>query len=152
MAAIIYEDTPRYDVWFKAIILLPAFFLLLAAFQLIGNEKQSALGLFAIAALMVAIFWAVIPRKYCILEDRLRIILGGFFRFDVPFASIDIARKPEGVTFGINFATSMHNRNAVQIIRPGKINVNITPTRPEEFITQLNKALDYWRGYKGKTW
>lgn len=151
MSTNIYEDTPRYDVWFKATLLLPVFFLLFAAFQLVSNEKQSALGLFATALLIVAVYWAVVPRRYCILEDRVRIVLGSPFYFDIPFDTIDIARKPEGVIFGINFATSMHNRNAVQIVRPGKISINITPARPEEFIRQLNKAVDHWRGRKGRT-
>jgi hypothetical protein len=147
MAAIIYEDAPRYDVWFRAVLLLPVFFVLIAAGQLIGSDKQSAIGLFATALLVTAVFWAIVPRKYCILEDRLSIIMGGPFHFDIPYETIEIAKKPEGISLGINFATSMHNRNAVQVVRHGKMNVHITPSRPEEFIENLNKAVDHWRRY-----
>jgi hypothetical protein len=151
MAAIIYEDTPRYDVWFKAILLLPVFFVLIAAVQLIEGDKQSAVGLFATALLVTAILWAIVPRKYCVLEDRLSIIMGGPFRFDIPYETVEIAKKPEGISLGINFATSMHNRNAVQVVRHGRMNVHITPSRPEEFIGHLNKAVDHWRSYGRRT-
>lgn len=145
MPAVIYEDTPRYDVWFKAVLLLPVFFLLIAAYRFAGGDARSAVGLLATAALVVAVFWAIVPRKYCILEDRLSIVLGGPFHFDIPYGTIDTAQKPEGITLGINFATSMHDRNAVQIVRYGRMNVHITPSRPEEFIENLNKAVDRWR-------
>lgn len=145
MATAIYEDSPRYDVWFKAVLLLPIFFVLLAAYHLVGTDIQSAVGLFATALLVAAVFWAVVPRRYLILEDRLSIVLGGPFRFDIPYETVDRAQKPEGISLGINFATSMHDRHAVQVVRHGKMNVHITPSRPEEFIENLNKAVARWR-------
>ncbi len=145
MPAAIHEDTPRYDVWFKAILMLPVFFLLMAVFQLVNGDMHSSIGLLATAVLLAAILWAIVPRKYCVLEDRLSIVLGGHFRFDIPFDTIDTARRPEGISLGINFATSMHDRNAVQIVRYGRMNVHITPTRPDEFIENLNKAVANWR-------
>lgn len=140
-----YEDTPRYDVWFKAVLLLPIFFLLIAAYRLAGGDVRSAVGLFATAALLIAVFWAIVPRKYRVLEDRLSIVLGGPFHFDIPYETVDRVRKPEGISLGINFATSMHDRNAVQIVRYGRMNVHITPSKPEEFIENLSKAVDHWR-------
>jgi len=151
MSTAIYEDTPRYDVWFKAILLLPVFFLLMGAFQLVDGYTSSSIGLLATAVLLIAIFWAIVPRKYCVLDDRLSIVLGGHFRFDIPFDTIDTARRPEGISLGINFATSMHNRNAVQIVRYGRMNVHITPSRPEEFIENLNKAVVRWRSQGKRT-
>ncbi len=151
MAAAVYEDTPRYDVWFKAVLLLPVFFLLIAAYRLVNGDTRSAIGLLATTLLVIAVFWAIVPRKYCILEDKLSIVLGGPFRFDIPYETIDTARKPEGISLGINFATSMHDRNAVQIVRYGRMNVHITPSRPEEFMENLIKAVDRWRASGKRT-
>jgi len=145
--SLIYEDTPRYDVWLKAIILLPLFFVLIGAFYLTTSEGESAIGMFATAVLMAAIYWAVFPRKYRILESKVKIVLGGPFSFNIPFDSIETARAPKWASVGINFPSSFSGKNAVQIVRRKRLNVNITPSDRELFLKSLDKALNSWRSH-----
>ncbi len=129
----------------KAIMALPLFFVLIGAFNL-TSEPEASIGMFATAALMAAIYWAVFPQKYRILESKVKIVLGGPFSFNIPLDNIETARAPKGATIGINFVTSFSSKNAVQIVRRKRLNVNITPSNRELFLENLDKALSNWRG------
>ena len=145
MDSVIYEDNPRYDVWVKGIMVLPVFFIILGVYYLFTAQVESAIGLFATTLLMGAIYWAVFPRKYQILNSKIRIVLGGQFSFNVPFDNLETARQPEGVSLGINFATTFLSQHAVEIKRKKGMNVNITPNDRDLFLENLNKALHEWR-------
>jgi len=143
--SVIYEDNPRYDVWVKGIMVLPVFFIILGVYYLFTAQVESAIGLFATTLLMGAIYWAVFPRKYQILNSKIRIVLGGQFSFNVPFDNLETARQPEGVSLGINFATTFLSQHAVEIKRKKGMNVNITPNDRDLFLENLNKAVYDWR-------
>lgn len=144
MDSIIYQDTPRYDVWLKAIMLLPVFFILMGAYSLITAQVEAAISMFATTLLMGAIYWVIFPRKYLILDSKIKIVLGGPFSVNIPFSNLEAARAPEGATFGINFPTCFSNERTVQIIRKKGWNVNITPSDRGLFLENLNKALNDW--------
>jgi hypothetical protein len=145
MDSVIYEDNPHYDVWVKAIMVLPVFFVILGVYYLFTAQVESAIGLFATTLLMGAIYWVIFPRKYQILDSKIRIVLGGQFSFKVPFDTLETAGKPEGVSLGINFATTFLRQHAVEIKRKKGMNVNITPSNRDQFLENLNKAIFDWR-------
>jgi len=145
MDTVIYEDNPHYDVWLKGIMMLPAFFLIIGIYYLVTAQVGSAIGLFATGVLMGAIYWAVFPRKYQILDSKIKIVLGGQFSFNVPFDNLETAGKPEGVSLGINFATTFLSQHAVEIKRKKGMKVNITPNDRDLFLENLNKAVYDWR-------
>jgi hypothetical protein len=150
MDSIVYEDTPRYDVWLKAIMVLPVFFIVAGIYYLITAQVEAAAGMFATTLLMAAVYWARFPRKYLILDSKIRIVLGGPFSFNITFDNLETAREPEGATFGINFATCFSKERTVQINRKKGLKVNITPNNREPFLENLNKALNDWRRYNIK--
>jgi hypothetical protein len=150
MDSVIYEDNPHYDVWLKGIMVLPVFFILIGLYYLFTAQVESAIGLFATAVLMGAIYWAVFPRKYQILDSKLRIVLGGQFSFNVPFDNLKLAGKPEGISLGINFATTFVSQHVVEIKRKKGMNVNITPSNRTLFLENLNKAVYDWKRSKIK--
>jgi hypothetical protein len=145
MDTVIYEDNPHYDVWLKGIMMLPAFFLIIGIYYLVTAQVGSAIGLFATGVLMGAIYWAVFPRKYQILDSKIKIVLGGQFSFNVPFDNLETAGKPEGVSLGINFATTFMSQHVVEIKRKKGMKVNITPNDRELFLENLSKAVYDWR-------
>jgi len=145
MDSVIYEDNPRYDVWLKGIMVLPVFFILIGIYYLFTAQVEAAIGLFATALLMGAIYWAIFPRKYQILDSKIRIILGGQFSFNVPFDNLETAKEPEGVSLGINFATTFMSQHVVEIRRKKGMKVNITPSNRDLFLENLNKAIFDWR-------
>lgn len=150
MNTVIYEDTPHYDTFFKAIMVLPVFFIVVGAYYLTTSEAEASISMFATAVLMGAIYWAVFPRKYKILDSKIRIALGGPFYFDIPFDNLETAREPKGVSLGINFATCFSGKNAVEIIKRKGMRINITPSDRDLFIDKLNQAMNDWTEQKGR--
>jgi hypothetical protein len=145
MDPVVYEDNPRYDVSLKAIMVLPVFFIAFGIYYLVAAKVEAAITMFAATLLMAAIFWAMFPRKYLILDSKFRIVLGGPFSFTIPFSNLETAREPQGATFGINFPTCFSNERTVQIIRKKGWYVNITPNDRDLFLEHLNKAVYDWR-------
>ncbi len=150
MDSIIYEDNPHYDVWIKGIMMLPIFFIVIGLYFLFTAGIEAAVGVFATGLLMGAVYWAVFPRKYQVLDSKLRIVLGGPFAFNVPYDTLKTASKPEGVNFGINFATTFISEHAVEIKRTGGMTVNITPGNRDRFLENLNKAVYDWKNGRSK--
>jgi hypothetical protein len=150
MDSVVYEDSPHYDVWLKAIMVLPVFFIILGVYYLFTAQVESAIGLFATTLLMAAFYWAIFPRKYQVLDSKIKIVLGGQFSFNVPFDNLETAGKPEGVSLGINFATTFLSQHVVEIKRKKGMNVNITPNNRELFLENLNKAVYDWKRNNSK--
>ena len=145
MDSVVYEESPRYDFLIKGIMALPVFFVLFGIYYLYIGEVEAAISMFATTVLMFAVFWAIFPRKYQILDSNFKIVLGGPFSFNIHFDNLETARKPEGATFGINFPTSFSSERVVQIVRKKGWYVNITPNDRDLFLENLDKALQDWR-------
>jgi hypothetical protein len=150
MDSVIYEDNPHYDVWLKGLIMLPVFFILIGLYLLFTAGVEAAVGVFGGGLLMGAIYWAVFPRKYQILNSKIRIVLGGQFSFNIPFDTLETAGKPEGISLGLNFATTFISEHIVEIKRKRGMTVNITPNDRDLFLENLNKAVYDWKRNKIK--
>ena len=100
--------------------------------------------MFAVTVFDALIFHAVLPRRYQIFQDRLRIILGHPFAFNIPFSTIREARSTSGLKafayWGLRFATS--SKGVVEIVRHQGWNVVISPANEGLFLEQLNQALE----------
>jgi len=105
------------------------------------------MGMFGTAAFMAVVFWVVFPRNFCILDSRVKIVLGSPFSLNIPFNTIEAARIPKGLTFGVNFVTTFSSSHAVEVVRKRRLNVNITPGDRELFLENLDRALNSWRTY-----
>jgi len=145
MESVIYEENPHYDVWLKGIMMLPVFFIVIGIYHLFIREIASAVSLFGLALLMGAIYWAIFPRKYQILDSKIKIVLGGPFSFNIPFDNVESAGKPEGISLGLNFATTFLSEHAVEIKRKKGMTVNITPDNRNLFLENLNKVVYDWK-------
>lgn len=145
MDSIIFEDNPHYDAWLKGIMMLPIFFILTGLYLVFTKDIKSSIGLFATAVLMGATYWAILPRKYQILDSQVRVVLGGPFSVNIHFYNLESAGKPEGVNLGANFATTFNSEHVVELKRKKGITINITPDNRDQFLENLNKAVYDWR-------
>ena len=139
---VLYEDTPHYDFWLKLILggILALTFIL--GIILILEDTEAAVVMFGITLFDALLFKAILPRRFQIFEDRLKILLGGPFAINIPFSNIVEAKPASGrktvIYSGIRFATSIHH--VVEIIRKKGLNLVISPTNDEMFLEQLNKV------------
>ena len=145
MALVLYQDTPHYDLVMKSVLAgTVALFLFLAIWFVEQGQSTDALISLGTAIFMVALFWAIFPRSYQVLEDRMRIVLGGPFSWDIPYRTIEAARISSGWFVGVSFSTALAWRH-VEIVRKKGMNVGITPRNYAYFVESLNRALEDWK-------
>ena len=151
MESLLHRDPTHRDIWLKLVLAIPVTAILILAFvYLTDNDSQAAYEILAIVAVIVIVMWLIIPRQYLILEDRLKIVLGGPFSFSIPFNTIKFARIPKGTTFGVNFPSSLSSKHVVEIVRNRRLNVTITPNDRDLFMKTMEKALSDWKTYQNR--
>lgn len=138
---LIYQTAPRYN--------LPAIVGViggLMVFNLLFIILFPEIGWFMAltAALELGLFYIIIPRRYQILTDRMRVVLGRPVKFDLPFSTIREARPANAasafVYWGLRMATS--GQGVVEIIRRGGgLDMVISPLDRDIFLEQLNQAM-----------
>ena len=144
MDYLVYEDKARYDAWVKAVVALPFGIILITAIFLYPREPEEALGMLFTAILVIIVYWIVMPRKFCIMSDNVKVVLGNPFSFRIPFRNIKEAREPKGhFTAGINFAPS--SKTVVELIMKHGLRINISPYNRQLFLENLDKALNEWK-------
>jgi len=139
---LLYEDTPKYDSWLKLILggVLALTFILGIIF--ISQDAKAALAMFGITLFDALLFKAILPRRFQIFEDRLRILMGGPFAINISFSNIEEAKLASGrkafAYRGLRLATSTHH--VVEIVRKKGLNLVISPRNDDMFLEQLNQA------------
>ncbi len=140
---IVYEDTPKYDSWLKLVLGGILALMFIAGVVLIYQDITGALVMFGAALFDAPLFKAILPQRFQIFQDRLRIVLGGPFALNIPFSNIREVRAASAskafAYWGIRFATS--TRNIVEIIPKRGLSLVISPTHVDIFLEQLNQSL-----------
>ncbi|MFC2056310.1 PH domain-containing protein [Chloroflexota bacterium] len=142
MNPLLYEDKPKYDVWIKALLVGVVAYTFILGIVQISVDTKEAFSVFGVVLFEIILFRMILPRRFQILRDKLRIVLGGPLAINIPISDIEEVRSRTGIKafvyFGVRFATS--SSHTVEIIRKKGLNLVISPTNDEEFIKQLNLA------------
>ena len=139
---LLYEDTPEYDSWLKLILggVLALTFILGVVF--ISQDTEAALVMFGVTVFDALLFKAILPRRFQIFEDRLKILLGGPFAINIPLSNIAEVKTVSGSKVfaysGIRFATS--TKCVVEIVSRKGMNLVISPKNDDMFLELLNQA------------
>ncbi len=140
---LVYEDIPRYDFWLKLILggVLTLTFIL--GILLLFEDIVGAWVMFGVTLFDALLFKAILPQRFQIFQDRLKIVLGGPFALDIPFSNIREVREASAskafAYWGLRFATS--TQSIVEIVRRKGLNLVVSPSNPDIFVEQLNQAL-----------
>ena len=151
MDTIIYEDSPYSDIrqiGAPIIAMLP--FAIIVSFCLFTNNTIGLIGGF-VAGLLIGFYHLLLfPRKYQIVDSKLRLVLGDVFPLDMPFDKLESVTKParkewwRGTSLGFGIFYADHTVQIVQKNRRVLRRININPRQREEFLKQLNRAMDNW--------
>ena len=143
----IHEDGARYDLWLKLILGSTLLLTLVLGIVFLSFDTAGALVMFGVTVFDALLFNAILPRRYQIYQDRLRIVLGKPFAINIAFSTIEEARPATGsmafVYWGIRLATS--SKSVVEIVRSKGLNVVISPANRDAFLEQLRQALKDYR-------
>ncbi len=142
-AFLLYEDEPRTDRWPKLMLTgIPAIFLVLGI-VLLFQDTASAFGMFGVTIFYAVLFRLIMPRKYQVYSDKVRIVLGGPFAWNIPFTTIREVRPASRASAfaynGVRFATS--SRGVVEIRRSKGCNVVISLSNKDVFLEQVRTAM-----------
>jgi len=140
---LVYEDIPQYDLWLKLILGGTLAFTFVLSIVLLSVDLLGAWIAFGVTIFDALLFHAILPRRYQIFQDKVRIALGRPFAFNISLSTIREARSASGSKAfayrGLRFATS--SRSVVEIIRHKGWNVVISPANRDLFLEQLAQAL-----------
>jgi hypothetical protein len=99
--------------------------------------------MFGVTIFYAVLFRLVMPRKYQVYSDKVRIVLGGPFAWNIPFSTIKEVRLASGASAfaynGVRFATSY--RDVVEIRRSKGCNVVISVSNKDVFLEQVSTAM-----------
>ena len=139
----IYEDTPKYDLWLKLILGGVLALTLILGIIFIFQDSEVALAMFGVTLFDALLFKAILPQRFQIYQDRVRIVLGRPLAINIPFSNIQTVRTVSArkvfVYWGNRFATSTHI--IVEIVRKKGLGFVISPANRDMFLEQLDQAL-----------
>jgi hypothetical protein len=147
---LIYEDVPYFQQGRYLIAALTI--VMMVTILVLASIWKTSVWLYLLLVPLIfgfTIAWARWPRKYQIFENKIRIVCGSPFHFDVPFNNLEYGSEADQLDtwlplFRWNFVTHRH-KNIVTIVRKNGMKINITPNNPELFLENLKKALADWR-------
>ena len=142
-AFLLYEDASRTDMWLKLMLVgIPMIFLVLGL-VLLFQDTASAFGMFGVTIFYAVLFRLIMPQRYQVYSDKVRIVLGGPFAWNIPFSTIKEVRPASRASAfaynGVRFATS--SRGVVEIRRSKGCNVVISPSNKDVFLEQVSMAM-----------
>jgi len=142
-AFLLYEDTPKMDTWLKLILgIFPVLFLVMGSI-LLFQDQEDAFVMFGTAVFYPLLFKIIMPQRYQIYNDKIRIVFIGPLAWNMPFSTIREVRSASGVKAfaysGVRFATS--SKNVVEIRRSRGCNVVISPSNKGIFLEQASRAM-----------
>jgi len=138
----LYEDRARYDYWLRLILFGIPLILLTIGIILIPEDRKGAIAMFSGSLFTILLFYLVLPKKYQIFKDKLKIVLGwplyvGLSLVNISDSQITSGRKVFAY-WGIRLATS--TKSVVEIIRKRGLNIVISPNNGSLFVDRLNEA------------
>jgi hypothetical protein len=145
MDYLVFEDRPNTDIWLKLIFMLPPMLMFISVFIFAESDPAAIYSAAGVAVMMAVLYVFIMPAKYCILNDKIRIDIRGPFTFNIPFDTITGVRDARWSTVGINFPTSMSRSRVLEIVRKGRMAVTITPSDKQAFVSSFNKAFNDWK-------
>lgn len=143
---LVHEDTPRIDLPLKAMIAVVLGLTLGLGVWLLFVDIVAASVMLGVTAFDALLFKCIMPRRYEIWSDRLRIVLGWRFTVNVALEDIAEAREASGWAafghWGLRLAPSTRG---VVIIRRRGLDVVISPSDRDTFLYRLGTGLEAGR-------
>lgn len=144
---LIYEAPAKYDLWLKLLLGGVTVITLGLGIYLLSIDVSASAIMFGVSVFDGLLFYLVLPHRYQVFEDRLRISLGRPFAVTIPFHAVkEIKLLPAGrstVYTGLKMATSF--KNVVEITRKTSSGVIISPVNRELFVEQINQVIEIYR-------
>lgn len=150
MQEVIYEERLKLGLVLKLVLIFTLGMLIcLTAWSFYISEVVSAWILLIVLVFTAILFFVVIPRKYQIFDDRLKVVCG-LLRINIPFEDIKVIEtRPPSNIYGsleaLRFGTETGEKS-IMIKRKHGMNILIQPMDTEKFMEVLNNMMKNKRG------
>ncbi len=162
MDLVLFEDSIKYDAWIKVALVFPIILLIVLGIlfytdahysDVIPSESEAesnfgAMILFASVPFVLVVYWLFLPRKIYVLQDRIKIKLGQFF-LNVAFDNIESVKPARGIIIFSSFSSITSYSSQVEIIRKRGLNWRVSPSRRDQFLEYVNRAMSDWKRTHG---
>lgn len=150
MSVVIYEDRPRYDLGFKLIFGVVFAVFIYGVIQVYLNEGLEAASFMLIPLAVVGLaLYLAMPRRYQVLDDRIRVVLGTPLVLSYRFFNLKEIVQRRGIWFSVNFVTSLSSKQVVYVVRSKGMPVAISPSDPQAFISAAGRTMASWKRIGG---
>lgn len=162
MDLVLFEDSIEYDVWIKAALVFPIILLIALGVlfyidahysDVVPSESEAesnfgAIILFASVPFVLVVYWFLLPRKIYVLQDRIKIKLGQFY-LNAAFDNIESVKPARGIIVFSSFSSITSFSTQVEIIRKRGLNWRISPSKRDQFLEYVNRAISDWKRTHG---
>ena len=148
---LIHEEPAEYASWYKLIFLiLIGLFIFRGVISLLNRESEAFLSLLGVGVFLILLYYFLIPRRYQIYHDKLKIVLGSPLSIDIPLSTIKEVKHNSGIKTLVypraRFLTS--TKYVIEVVRNKGLNYVISPKNGEIFLEKLNQAIENEAGNK----
>lgn len=120
---------------------------LIVGLILLPFDTEGALVMFGITLMDALIVWSVMPKRFEVQSNGLKILLGGPFSMFIPFTDVSLIKQTDkeiGYVYGgIRFTTS--SKYILEVERRRDMSVVFSPSRGDDFLKELNRVKDDYR-------
>lgn len=162
MNLVLFEDSIKYDVWIKAALVFPIILLIALGIlfyidthysDVIPSESETesnfgAIILFASVPFVLVVYWLLLPKKIYVLQDRIKIKFGQFY-LNVSFDNIESVKPARGIITFSSFSSITSFSTQIEIIRKRGLNWRVSPSRRDQFLEYVNRAISDWKRTRG---
>ncbi len=142
---LLYEDDAASGLVLRLVLMIiPLLLCILGLYTWFSNNDIESLELLLEGVVIGIIFWVILPRKYQVYEDYLRIVFGGPFALKIGFDRISSIEVTTNTALTMNLVTKIA-RNYVRIVKKKGMSIAITPRSNESFTENANRALSQWK-------
>lgn len=140
---ILHEEPAEYTYWSRLLFIIPIGLVIGAVYLAYNQEYEGSFVLLGDSVFVALLFYFILPRRFQIYQDKLRIVLGTPFSINIPLSTIKEVKRSSGskafAYSGIRLATS--TSFVLEIIRNKGMNYVISPHNGEYFLQQLHQAI-----------
>jgi len=162
MNLVLFEDSIKYDMWVKAALVFPIILLIAIGIlfyidahysDVISSESETesnfgAIILFASVPFVLVVYWLLLPKKIYVLQDRIKIKFGQFY-LNVSFDNIESVKPARGIIVFSSFSSITSFSTQIEIIRKRGLNWRVSPSRRDQFLEYVNRAISDWKRTRG---
>jgi hypothetical protein len=143
MDKVLYQDNAKYDLMFRVVQVLPLAIIVFAYFSEFKWGEQVKYIVMGVVFIIGVAFWLLMPRRFYIMEDRIKFMQGLGLSFSIRYRNIEAIGRNITTKFRLNLST--YRSEPVVLVRKKGMNVAFTPENEDEFIRKCSQAINTWK-------